>query len=65
MKSTAKKKTFVNNMITLGMVAAAWLIMEILMNTGHVSSLLKGLLVPVLDLCDHGSILKPYRRNPR
>ena len=29
MKSTAKKKTFVNNMITLGMVAAAWLIMEI------------------------------------
>ena len=35
MKSTAKKKTFVNNMITLGMVAAAWLIMEILMNTGH------------------------------
>ena len=46
MKSTAKKKTFVNNMITLGMVAAAWLIMEILMNTGHVSSLLKGLLVP-------------------
>ena len=46
MKSTAKKKTFVNNMITLGMVAAAWLIMEILMNTGHASSLLKGLLVP-------------------
>lgn len=46
MKSTAKKKTFVNNMITLGMVAVAWLIMEILMNTGHVSSLLKGLLVP-------------------
>lgn len=46
MKSTAKKKTFVNNMITLGMVAAAWLIMEILMNIGHVSSLLKGLLVP-------------------
>lgn len=46
MKSTSKKKTFVNNMITLGMVAAAWLIMEILMNTGHVSSLLKGLLVP-------------------
>lgn len=46
MKSTAKKKTFVNNMITLGMVATAWLIMEILMNTGHVSSLLKGLLVP-------------------
>ena len=46
MKSTAKKKTFINNMITLGMVVAAWIIMEILMNTGHVSSLLKGLLVP-------------------
>ena len=60
MKSTAKKKTFVNNMITLGMVAAAWLIMEILMNTGHVSTSR-----PVLYLCDHGSILKPYRRNPR
>ena len=46
MKSTAKKKLFINNMITLGMVVAAWIIMEILMNTGHVSSLLKGLLVP-------------------
>lgn len=46
MKSTAKRKTFINNMITISMVAAAWLIMEILMNTGHVSSLMKGLLVP-------------------
>ena len=33
-------------MITLGMVVAAWIIMEVLMGTGHVSSLLKGLLVP-------------------
>lgn len=46
MKSTAKKKTFINNMITLGMVIAAWIIMEIFMSTGHMSSLLKGLLVP-------------------
>ena len=46
MKSTAKKKIFINNMITLGMVVAAWIIMEVLMGTGHVSSLLKGLLVP-------------------
>ena len=46
MKSTAKKKLFINNMITLGMVVAAWIIMEVLMGTGHVSSLLKGLLVP-------------------
>ena len=28
------------------MVVAAWIIMEVLMGTGHVSSLLKGLLVP-------------------
>lgn len=28
-------------MITLGMVVAAWIIMEVLMGTGHVSSLLK------------------------
>lgn len=46
MKSTAKRKTFINNMITVAMVAAAWLIMEVMINTGHVSSLMKGLLVP-------------------
>ena len=46
MKSTAKKKTFKNNMLTLFMVAAAWLIMELLINTGNITSLLKGLLVP-------------------
>ena len=50
MKSTAKKKLFINNMITLGMVVAAWIIMEVLMGTGHVSSLLKGLLVPFCNL---------------
>lgn len=46
MKTTAKKKLFMNNMITLGMVVAAWLIMQLLINAGQVSSLLKGLLVP-------------------
>lgn len=46
MKSTAKRKTFINNMITIAMVVAAWLIMEVLINAGHISSLMKGLLVP-------------------
>lgn len=46
MKSNAKRKTFINNMITYGMVAAAYVIMQILVGTGHVSSLMKGLLVP-------------------
>ena len=46
MKSNAKRKTFINNMITYGMVVAAYIIMQVLVGTGHVSSLLKGLLVP-------------------
>lgn len=46
MKSNAKRKTFINNMITYGMVAAAYVIMQILVGTGHVSSLMEGLLVP-------------------
>ena len=46
MKSNAKKKTFINNMITYGMVIAAYLIMQLLISGGHVSSLVKGLLVP-------------------
>lgn len=46
MKSNAKRKTFMSNMITYGIVAAAYIIMEVLMGTGHVSSLMKGLLVP-------------------
>lgn len=33
-------------MITYGIVAAAYIIMQVLVGTGHVSSLLKGLLVP-------------------
>lgn len=46
MKSKAKQKTFINNMITYGMVVAAYIIMEILINAGQISSLMKGLLVP-------------------
>ncbi len=46
MKSNAKRKTFINNMITYGIVIAAYIIMQVLVGTGHVSSLLKGLLVP-------------------
>ena len=46
MKSTAKKKIFINNMITYCMVIAAWLIMQFMISGGHISSLVKGLLVP-------------------
>ena len=46
MKSNANRKIFINNMITYGIVAAAYIIMQVLVGTGHVSSLLKGLLVP-------------------
>ncbi len=46
MKSKAKHKLFVNNMITYGMVIAAYIIMQILIGAGQVSSLMKGLLVP-------------------
>ena len=46
MKSNAKRKIFINNMITYGIVAAAYIIMQVLVGTGHISSLMKGLLVP-------------------
>ena len=46
MKSNAKRKTFINNMITYGMVVAVYIIMQVLVGTGHISSLMKGLLVP-------------------
>ncbi len=46
MKSKAKQKTFINNMITYAMVVAAYIVVQILMGTGHMSSLMKGLLVP-------------------
>ena len=46
MKSKAKQKTFINNMITYAMVAVAYIVVQILLGTGHMSSLMKGLLVP-------------------
>jgi len=46
MKSS-EKRAFVRDMITLAMVAAAWAVCEILLKTGHMSSLMKGLLVPL------------------
>lgn len=46
MKSKAKQKTFINNMITYAIVVVAYIVIQILMGTGHMSSLMKGLLVP-------------------
>lgn len=46
MKSKAKQKTFINNMITYAIVVLAYIVVQILMGTGHMSSLMKGLLVP-------------------
>ena len=44
MKSNAKRKIFINNMITYGMVVAAYIIMQVLVGTGHISSLMKDFL---------------------
>ena len=46
MKSKAKQKTFINNMITYAIVVVAYIVVQILRGTGHMSSLMKGLLVP-------------------
>ena len=40
-------KNTVNNLITYGIVILAYVVCEILMRTGHMSSLMKGLLVPL------------------
>lgn len=42
-----KNKIFKKNMITYGMVVVAWLVVEALLMTGNLSSLFKGLLVPL------------------
>ena len=42
-----KKKKLKSNLITYGMVIAAFIIVQILQSTGHLSSLLQGLLVPI------------------
>ena len=41
------KTPFINDMITYLMVIAAYVIVEVLLKAGHVSSLMKGLLVPL------------------
>ena len=40
-------KTTKSNMITYGMVIVVFLIVQILISTGNISSLLKGLMVPL------------------
>ncbi len=47
MKKIKLTKNSKNNLITYGIVIAAYLIMQILVGTGNVSNLIKGLLVPL------------------
>ncbi len=42
-----KKKAAVQNLITYGMVIAFWIVIQIMDKTGNLTSLLKGLLVPL------------------
>ena len=42
-----KNKTMVQNTITYGLVIAFWAVMQILDMTGNMTSLLRGLLVPI------------------
>ena len=45
--SSAKARELRSNAITFGMVILAYVVVEILLQTGHVNSLMKGLLVPL------------------
>lgn len=47
MRQRKLTKTFKSNLITYGMVIAAYVIIQILINTGNISNLLKGLMVPL------------------
>lgn len=42
-----KNKNLRSNLITYGIVIAAYIFVQILQNTGNLSSLMKGLLVPI------------------
>ena len=42
-----KKKKLIDNSLTYGLVIACWVVVQIMMATGHMSSLMKGLLVPL------------------
>ena len=60
MKKLSNKKinkTFRDNLITYGMVIAAYVIMQILVSAGSVSSLIQGLLVP---LCTYAILAAPF-----
>lgn len=46
-KTKIMSNTTKNNFLTYGMIVAAYIIMQILISGGHVSSLMKGLLVPL------------------
>lgn len=47
MMQSQRKKSFLNNALTYGMVIAAYLVMQILLSGGHISSALRGQLVPI------------------
>ena len=67
MKKLSNKKmnkTFRDNLITYGMVIAAYVIMQILVSAGAVSSLIPGLIGSSVYLCDSGGISEPYGRHP-
>lgn len=42
-----KKKRLIDNSVTYGLVIGCWVLVQILMATGNISSLMKGLLVPL------------------
>ncbi len=47
MKTKQQDKNFRSNMITFGMIILAYIVVEIFLQTGNMSSLMKGLLVPL------------------
>ena len=47
MNRTSEKKAFINDCITYGLVILAFVIVQLMVNGGAVSSLFKGLLVPL------------------
>ena len=42
-----KKKKLIDNSLTYGLVIACWVVVQIMLATGHMTSLMKGLLVPL------------------
>lgn len=56
------KKTTKNNIITYALVIAAFVIMQSLINAGSISSLLEGLMVPLLYLYYYGCVAEPRSR---